>query len=96
MEAKSPHIDATPDKSNDNSPDANSDPLFKTLHDRLDSMSTQTLVMKQKVLRLKRAIGNLQGSDVGCRNSWSATLERFPSFWHRRLRGTEYLSAFLS
>jgi glycogen operon protein len=36
------------------------------------------------------------GIKLGCRNSWSAALERFPGFWHRRPIRTECLSAFLS
>jgi hypothetical protein len=38
----------------------------------------------------------LDRDNLGCRNSWSAALERFPGFWHRRPIRTECLSAFLS
>jgi predicted nucleic acid-binding Zn-ribbon protein len=71
MEAESPCRNTTPTEitdtsdSNSNNVNTNADlnPQFQQLQNRLDKMSDQMQVMRQKVSRLRKAIGNLQDSD---------------------------------
>jgi prefoldin subunit 5 len=71
MEAKSLSRNTTPaeitdtieSSSNNVNTNANLNTQFQQLQNRLDKMSDQMQVMRQKVSRLRKAIENLQDSD---------------------------------
>ncbi len=71
MEAKSPNMNAAPNQTIDTDHSNGDNVVFNTdlnarsqdFHNRLDKMSDQMQVMRQKVLRLRKAIENLQDSD---------------------------------